>query len=92
MKTIKQAQWWFRPELVSSIEAKVNKLIEKGFIREVQYPMWLANIVPVRKKNWKSEYEELTTFQTPKGVYSYSYALWVEECRSHLLESQSESV
>ena len=29
----------------------VNKLIEVGFIREVQYPEWIFNIVPVKKKN-----------------------------------------
>ncbi|XP_022895322.1 uncharacterized protein LOC111409511 [Olea europaea var. sylvestris] len=30
---------------------EVNKLIEAGFIREVKYPTWIANIVPVKKKN-----------------------------------------
>ena len=34
-----------------SPKAKVNKLIEVGFIREVKYPTWITNIVPVRKKN-----------------------------------------
>ena len=29
----------------------MNKLIEARFIREVKYPIWIANIVPVRKKN-----------------------------------------
>jgi len=29
----------------------VNKLIDAGFIREVKYPTWIANIVLVRKKN-----------------------------------------
>ncbi|TYK27554.1 uncharacterized protein E5676_scaffold22G00230 [Cucumis melo var. makuwa] len=33
------------------IEVEVNKLIEAGFIREVKYPTWIANIVSVRKKN-----------------------------------------
>ncbi|GAA0163578.1 hypothetical protein LIER_19408 [Lithospermum erythrorhizon] len=50
-KPLKQAQQRFRPKLVPSIEAEVNKLIEVGFIWEVQYPTWLANIVSVRKKN-----------------------------------------
>jgi len=36
---------------VPEIEKEVNKLIEAGFIREVKYPTWIANIVPVRKKN-----------------------------------------
>jgi hypothetical protein len=29
----------------------VDKLITAGFIKEIQYPRWLANIVPVEKKN-----------------------------------------
>jgi len=29
----------------------VNKLIDAGFICEVKYPTWIANIVPVRKKS-----------------------------------------
>ena len=30
---------------------EVNKLIEAGFISEVKYPTWIANIMPARKKN-----------------------------------------
>jgi len=29
----------------------VNKLIDVGFIREVKYPTWIANTIPVSKKN-----------------------------------------
>ena len=29
----------------------MDKLIRANFIREVQYPIWLANIIPVKKKN-----------------------------------------
>ena len=50
-RPIKQAQRRFRPELIPQIEEEVNKLIEAGFIREVKYPTWIANIVPVNKKN-----------------------------------------
>ncbi|KAA0036540.1 uncharacterized protein E6C27_scaffold191G00420 [Cucumis melo var. makuwa] len=49
-RPIKQAQRPFLPELIPQIEVEVNKLIEAGFIREVKYPTWIANIVPVRKK------------------------------------------
>jgi len=38
---------------MESIEAEVYKLIECGFIREEQYPNWVANIIPVLKKNGK---------------------------------------
>jgi len=37
--------------LIPEIEKEVNKLIEAGFIREVKHPTWIANMVPVRKKN-----------------------------------------
>ena len=47
----KQPQWNFRPQLVPKIEHEVNKLINVGFIGEVKYPTWIANIVLVRKKN-----------------------------------------
>ncbi|XP_049362259.1 uncharacterized protein LOC125826948 [Solanum verrucosum] len=50
-RPIKQSQRLFRPELVTQIETEVNKLIEAGFIREVKYPLWISNIVPVKKKN-----------------------------------------
>ncbi|KAI5327329.1 hypothetical protein L3X38_026725 [Prunus dulcis] len=43
---IKQTQCRFRPEVPSEIEAEVDKLIAAGFIREVKYPTWIANIVP----------------------------------------------
>jgi len=51
VKPIKQPQRRFRPELTIQINAEVDKLIRANFIREVQYPIWLANIIPVRKKN-----------------------------------------
>ena len=47
----KQSQRRFRPELIPEIESEVNKLIGADFIREVKYPTWIANVVPVRKKN-----------------------------------------
>ncbi|GAA0165043.1 hypothetical protein LIER_20543 [Lithospermum erythrorhizon] len=50
-RPVKQGQRRFRPELVPSIEAEVNRLINVGFIRKVVYPTSLSNIVPVRKKN-----------------------------------------
>ena len=53
VRPIKQTQRRFRPELLPQIEAKVNKLEQAGFIREVQFPKWIVNIVPVKKKNGK---------------------------------------
>jgi hypothetical protein len=36
---------------VKSAEAKVQKLLDVRIIREVQYPVWVANVVIVLKKN-----------------------------------------
>jgi hypothetical protein len=32
-------------------QSEVQKLLDAGVIREVQYPEWLANVVMVPKKN-----------------------------------------
>ncbi|XP_075074454.1 uncharacterized protein LOC142162052 [Nicotiana tabacum] len=50
-RPVKQSQRMIRPELVLQIEVEVNKLIGAGFIREVKYPSWISNIVPIKKKN-----------------------------------------
>ena len=53
-KPVKQQQHRFRPEIMEAIESEVKKLIDSGFIREEQHPDWVANIVPVPKKNGKT--------------------------------------
>jgi hypothetical protein len=40
-------------EKVKTVEAKVQRLQDAKVIREVLYPVWLANTVPVKKKNGK---------------------------------------
>jgi len=52
-KPVKQQQRWFRPEIMEAIQSEAKKLINSGFIREEQHPDWVANIVPVTKKNGK---------------------------------------
>ena len=41
------------PERLKYLEEEADRLIEAGFIREVQYPEWLANVVMVKKANGK---------------------------------------
>jgi len=53
VKPVKQQQRRFRPEIMEAIQSEVKKLIDSGFIREEQHPDWVANIVPVTKKNGK---------------------------------------
>ena len=42
-----------QPERDTIINDEVKSLLGVGFIREVQYPEWLANVVIVKKKNGK---------------------------------------
>jgi hypothetical protein len=40
-------------EKIKVVEAEVQRLQDAKVIREVKYPVWLANTIPVRKKNGK---------------------------------------
>ena len=51
IKPIQQSKRKHNSALENQISAEIEKLEEVNFIREVQYPTWLANIVPVKKKN-----------------------------------------
>jgi hypothetical protein len=48
-KPIKQKERRYTPERHETIQQKVNKLLEAGFIGPVDYPSWLANPVLVEK-------------------------------------------
>jgi hypothetical protein len=40
-------------EIVEAAKAEAQRLLDMGFIREVVYHVWLANVLMVRKKNSK---------------------------------------
>ena len=50
---VRQKRRKFAPERDAIINDEVKSLLDAGFIREVQYPEWLANVVMVKKKNGK---------------------------------------
>ena len=52
-KSVKQKKRNFAPERQEAIKQEVNKLLEAGFIEEIQFPEWLANPVMVKKANGK---------------------------------------
>lgn len=52
-KPVKQQQRLFRPELMKVIEVEVKKLVDSAFIHEEQQSNWVANIIPILKKNNK---------------------------------------
>ena len=50
---IRQKKRVFAQERDKAVAEEVRKLLEAGFIREVYYADWLANVVMVRKNNGK---------------------------------------
>ena len=52
-KPVKQKGRSFAPEREKTINEEVDKLLQAGAIREVEYPEWLANVVLVKKADDK---------------------------------------
>ena len=50
---IKQKLRRVKPEMLLKIKEKVKKQLDAGFLEVAKYPQWVANIVPVPKKNGK---------------------------------------
>jgi exonuclease I len=50
---IKQKRRVFAPERNTVVMEEVDKLLKAGFIREVYYLEWLANVVMVKKSTGK---------------------------------------
>ena len=52
-KLVQQRRRVFAPKRDQAITDEVTKLLVAGFIREVHYPKWLANVILVKKANGK---------------------------------------
>ena len=52
-KPIRQRVRQFHPDRRQIIQTEVDNLLAIGFIREVKYPEWLANVVVVPKEGGK---------------------------------------
>jgi len=51
VKPVIQPMRTFHPDIEAQIIKEVQKLLAAGFIRPIEHPKWLSNIVPVKKKN-----------------------------------------
>ena len=51
MRPVVQSVRAFHTEVEAQIVQEVKKLLTAGFIKPIQHPKWLSNIVPVKKKN-----------------------------------------
>ena len=73
-RPIKQKIRRFHPNQYQVIKVEVDNLLEAGFIREIKYPEWLANVVVVLKKGekWRVWWTtRISTRHTRKTVSLY---------------------
>ena len=50
---VKQKLRRVKPEMLLKIKEEVKKQLDAGFLKVAKYPQWVANIVPVPKKDGK---------------------------------------
>ena len=50
---VKQKLRRVKPEMLLKIKEEVKKQLDAGFLEVSKYPQWVANIVPVPKKDGK---------------------------------------
>jgi len=50
-KPVKQIPRRFAPHILPKIKEEIKRLLKCGFIRPARYVDWLANLVPIKKKN-----------------------------------------
>jgi hypothetical protein len=68
-KPRKQKLYKMLEEKIEVVKVEVQHLLDVGFIREVTYPQWLANIVMVRKKNDEcAQISLISTSDVPKMI------------------------
>ena len=51
VKPVIQPARIFHTDVETQITQEVKKLLAAGFIKPIQHPKWLSNVVPVKKKN-----------------------------------------
>ena len=73
---VKQKLRRVKPKMLLKIKEEVKKQLDAGFLEVAKYPQWVANIVPVPKKDGKVrmcvDYRDLNR-TSPKDNFSLSH-------------------
>ncbi|XP_077230952.1 uncharacterized protein LOC143864018 [Tasmannia lanceolata] len=70
-RPVKQKRRHFALERRQAIKEEVERLLKADFIREIQYPDWLANVVLVKQIRMYESDIPKTSFVTDQGTYCY---------------------
>ena len=54
VKLVIQLAKVFHTDVEAQITQEVKKLLAASFIKPIQHPKWLSNIVPIKKKEWSN--------------------------------------
>ena len=84
---MKQKARKFKPELSMKIKEQITKQIKSFLVEVTQYPTWLANVVPVAKKDGKIricfDYRDLNK-ASPKDNFPLSNIhILMDNCAKH---------
>ncbi|KAL0283579.1 UNVERIFIED_CONTAM: Transposon Ty3-G Gag-Pol polyprotein [Sesamum angustifolium] len=74
VRSVKQKKRAFENERNKAIKEEVEKLLRIDYIRLIQYPEWLANVVLVPKSNgkWRMCIDFMDFYKAcPKDLYSF---------------------
>ena len=90
-KPIKQKLRRMKPDVSLKIQEEVSKQLEAGFIREAKYLEWIANVVPVPKKDGKVricvDYRDLNRASPKDGFPLPHIDILVDNTANHALLS-----
>ena len=90
-KPIMQKLRRMKPDVSLKIQEEVSKQLEAGFIREAKYPEWIANVVPVPKKDGKVrmcvDYRDLNRASPKDGFPLPHIDILVDNTANHALLS-----
>ncbi|XP_069155857.1 uncharacterized protein [Solanum lycopersicum] len=88
---VKQRTRKFKPELSLKIKEEITKQIESRLVEVTQYPTWLANVVPVAKKDGKIriciDYRDLNKASPKDNFPLPNIHILIDNCAKHEMQS-----
>nr|XP_025888854.1 uncharacterized protein LOC104649327 [Solanum lycopersicum] len=88
---VKQKTRKFKPELSLKIKEEITKQIESRLVEVTQYPTWLANVVPIAKKDGKIricvDYRDLNKASPKDNFPLPNIHILIDNCAKHEMQS-----